>query len=80
MSEKIKSSLKTKRFTIEGYQLQYLNDIDTVQRSMNYYQDQLKTNYLQQIAVRLGYKADDQLEFTIDLKSDSRELKIKKIN
>ncbi len=53
--------------------------MDTVERSFVFYFGKLKTNYLQGIAIKLGYLEKDQLEFTIDLKSDNKELTIKKI-
>lgn len=79
MSKKLQDKLaeKEKKYTIEDYEMGFLNDLDTIQRSFNYYQDQAKTNYLQQLAVRLGYLPTDKLEFSIDLKDSKKELTIK---
>jgi len=81
MSEKLKQkqSANDKKYVLEDSEMGYLNDLDTVQRSFNYYQDQLKTNYLQQVAVRLGYLPTDELEFSIDLKDAKKELTIKRL-
>lgn len=82
MSNKIKKQLaqNEKKITIDDIELKYLNDIDTVERSFVYYYGRLKTNYLQQLAIKNGYSLEDELEFSIDLKSDSKELTIKKLN
>lgn len=79
MSNKIKRQLEEtdKKYILEDNEMGFLNDLDTIQRSFNYYQDQLKTNYLQQIAARLGYSAQDTLEFSIDLKDEKKELTVK---
>lgn len=81
MSEKLKRKLAEtdKKYTIEDIEMGFLNDLDTIQRSFNYYQDQAKTNYLQQIAVRLGYLPTDKLEFSIDLKDTKKELTVKRL-
>jgi hypothetical protein len=81
MSKKIKAQLAEteQKYTIEDVEMQYLVDIDNVQRGSDHWFNQLKTNYIQQIAFRLGYLPEDQLEFTIDLKSPQKELTIKKI-
>jgi len=81
MSNKIKKKLAEtdKKYIIDDVEMGYLNDLDTVQRSFVYYHDQLKTNYLQQLAVRLGYLPSDKLEFTIDLKDPKKELTIKRV-
>lgn len=81
MSEKLKKiqAKNEQKYTIEDSEMGFLNDLDTVQRSFNYYQDQIKTNYLQQIAVRLGYLPSDKLEFSVDLKDPKKELSIKRI-
>jgi hypothetical protein len=81
MSEKLKKKLAEtdKKYVIEDIEMGFLTDLDTIQRSFNYYQNQAKTNYLQQLAVRLGYLPTDQLEFSIDLKDPKKELTIKRI-
>jgi hypothetical protein len=81
MSEKLKKKLAEtdKKYVIEDIEMGFLIDLDTIQRSFNYYQNQAKTNYLQQLAVRLGYLPTDQLEFSIDLKDPKKELTIKRI-
>jgi hypothetical protein len=59
----------------------FLNSIDTVQRSFNYYCDQLKTEFLQIIAIREGgFKSTDELEVTVDLKSEDHILTVKKLD
>jgi hypothetical protein len=81
MSNKIKKQLAEtdKKYVIEDIEMQYLVDIDNVQRGSDHWFNQLKTNYLQQIAIRLGYLPEDQLEFTIDLKDKSKELTVKRV-
>lgn len=81
MSEKLKKKQSTleQKYVIEDVEMGYLNDLDTVKRSFEVYQQQLMTNYLQQVAVRLGYLPTDQLEFSIDLKSPSKELTVKRV-
>lgn len=82
MSEKLKQkqAQNEQKYTLEDSEMGYLNDLDTVQRSFNYYQDQLKTNYLQQVAVRLGYLPADKLEFSVDLKDPKKEITIKRVS
>lgn len=82
MSDKIKKKLAEtdKKYIIDDVEMGYLNDLDTVQRSILHYTDQLKVNYLQQIAVKLGYLPTDQLEFSIDLKDPSKELTVKRVS
>lgn len=81
MSDKLKKKLAEtdKKYTLDDMEMGFLNDLDTIQRSFNYYQDQAKTNYLQQIAVKLGYLPTDKLEFSIDLKDPKKELTIKRV-
>lgn len=81
MSEKLKKKLAEtdKKYIIEDIEMKYMKDLETVENSFVYYSGRLKTNYLQQIALRLGYKPTDQLEFSIDLQSDSKELTVKLI-
>lgn len=81
MSDKLKKKLAEtdKKYVIEDIEMGFLNDLDTIQRSFNFYQNQAKTNYLQQLAVRLGYLPTDQLEFSIDLKDPKKELTIKRV-
>jgi hypothetical protein len=82
MSNKIKKQLAEtdKKYVIEDIEMQYLVDIDNVQRGSDHWFNQLKTNYLQQVAIRLGYLPEDQLEFTIDLKDKSKELTVKRVS
>lgn len=81
MSTKIRAKLEENEKThkINDEELQYLVNLDNVQRGSTYWFDQLKTEYIKQVAVRLGYSLEDKLEFSIDLKSDSKELTIKKL-
>lgn len=81
MSKKLQDKLAEteKKYIIEDFEMGFLNDLDTIQRSFNYYQDQAKTNYLQQIAVHLGYLPSDKLEFSINLKDSKKELTITRI-
>lgn len=81
MSDKLKKKLAEtdKKYTLDDMEMGFLNDLDTIQRSFNYYQDQAKTNYLQQVAVKLGYLPTDKLEFSIDLKDPKKELTIKRV-
>lgn len=81
MSDKLKKKLAEtdKKYTLDDMEIGFLNDLDTIQRSFNYYQNQAKTNYLQQVAVKLGYLPTDKLEFSIDLKDPKKELTIKRV-
>jgi hypothetical protein len=65
---------------IRDYELDFLRDQDTVLRSFTHYHERLMTNYLKTIAIRLGFDKESNLEFEIDLKSDSRELSITPID
>jgi len=82
MSQKIKKQIEEveKKYTIDDVDFQYLTNLDNVQRGSDYWFNQLKTEYIKQVAVKLGYSLDDELEFSIDLKSPDRELTIKKLS
>ncbi len=82
MSQKIKEQMEEveKKFTIDEVDFQYLTNLDNVQRGSDYWFNQLKTEYIKQVAVKLGYSLEDELEFSIDLKSKTRELTVKKLN
>lgn len=82
MSNKIKAKLEEndKKHTLTDEEWTYMTNLDNVQKGSNYWFDQLKTEYIKQVAVRLGYSLDDQLEFSIDLKSKGKELTIKKLS
>jgi hypothetical protein len=79
MSKKLNKTLaeQSKTHVIDDVEFSYLIDLDTIGRSFAYYNDQLKTNYLHQVALRLGYQRGDDLEFSIDTKSEKKELTIK---
>lgn len=82
MSKKILANLHEedqeiiKSFIISPMEFGYLNDLDTTQNNMNYYINSLKTTYLKQVSLRLGYSWDRDLQFEIDLKDKKRELTI----
>lgn len=82
MSKKILANLPEedqeiiKNFIISPMEFGYLNDLDTTQNNMNYYINSLKTTYLKQVSLRLGYSWDKDLQFEIDLKDKKRELTI----
>lgn len=82
MSNKIKQQTKdnTRKLVIKPEEFQFLVNMDRVQKSMSYYHDQLKMEYLHKIAVDKGYDPEEQLEFSIDLATTTRELTIKKIS
>lgn len=81
MSKKIKQNKAELEqvYTIDDIEMKYLTDLDTVQRSVDFYFNQLKTNYIQQIALKVGYSPEDQLEFSIDLKDEKKELTITRV-
>jgi len=81
MSTKIKKQLEEveKKFIIDDADFSYLTNLDNVQRGSDYWFNQLKTEYIKQVAVKLGYSLEDKLEFSIDLKSPGKELTIKKL-
>ncbi len=82
MSKKILANLPEedqeiiKSFSISPMEFGYLNDLDTTQTNFNYYMNTLKTTYLKQVSLRLGYPWDKDLQFEIDLKDSKRELTI----
>jgi hypothetical protein len=82
MSTKIKKQLEEveKKFIIDDTDFSYLTNLDNVQRGSDYWFNQLKTEYIKQVAVKLGYSLEDKLEFSIDLKSPDKELTIKKLS
>jgi len=81
MSNKLKQSLaaKPKTVVIDEMDMKFLNDIDTIQRSFAYYHEQLKSNYLYQVASKFGFSITDKLGFSIDLRDEKRELTVKKL-
>lgn len=82
MSNKIKkqTSENTRKFILKPEQFEFMVNIDRTQKSTSYYHDQLKLQYLRDIAIEKGYSPSDELELTIDLASKTRELSVKKIN
>lgn len=81
MSTKLKDQMdkQPKKITLTNDEFGYLNSLDTVGRSFDYYINELKTGFLQTIAMRSGYTSADQLELSIDLKSETHELTINKV-
>lgn len=82
MSNKIKkqTSENIRKFILKPEQFEFMVNIDRTQKSTSYYHDQLKLQYLRDIAIEKGYNPSDELELTIDLASKTRELSVKKIN
>lgn len=82
MSQKIKEQIEQveKKHIIDDVDFQYLTNLDNVQRGSDHWFNQLKTEYIKQVAVKLGYSLEDELEFSIDLKSPDKELTIKKLS
>lgn len=81
MSTKIINKLKNppEKIVLDKAEFSYINALDAVGRSFDHYIRGLKTEFLQIIALRNGWKPqDDQLELTIDLRDESRELLVKK--
>lgn len=82
MSQKIKDKLKKtedKTVTISKTDFQYLNSINNIRFSVNYYLQQLQSEYMKILSVDLGYKPEEDLMFNIDLKDEARELTIHKV-
>ena len=82
MSKKINAQLnqsdgEEKRYIISQQEFNFLNSMDTIGYSFNHYMNQLKGEFTKMIAFRLGYGAETDLEFSIDLKDPKRELTIK---
>lgn len=82
MSKKINDQLKQsdsegKKYIISQQEFNFLNSMDTIGYSFNHYMNQLKGEFTKMIAFRLGYGAETDLEFSIDLKDPKRELTIK---
>lgn len=82
MSQKIKEQIEQveKKHIIDDVDFQYLTNLDNVQRGSDHWFNQLKTEYIKQVAVKLGYSLEDELEFSIDLKSPDKELTIKNLS
>ncbi len=76
MSQKLNNQLKKDTYKITDAEMLYLKKLDGVKHLIMQYQDALTTDYLHDIAIRLGYKQEDTLEFQLDLKADTKELKI----
>lgn len=81
MSDKInrKVGSKTQSIPLTNAEFAYINSLDAVGRSFEYYIKQLKSEYLQGLTLRMGYKADDNLEMTIDLKDEAHLLIVTKL-
>lgn len=81
MSKAFKESMANNRrtVTISEIDFNYLRDLEGVQRSFNYYQQRLITQYLKNISLKLGYDPEANLEFGLDLNTDTRELSIKQV-
>lgn len=78
MSDKLRKSLPNKdSHIITEPQFDFLKSLETMQRSNNYYFQRLITQYLKDIADELGYDSEANLEFNLDLNTDTRELTIK---
>ena len=76
MSKKLDKQLNSeKKFIINPEEFAYINSLDTVGRSFEHYINSLKTEYIKMVSVRLGYRPEDTLEFSIDLKDPKREIK-----
>lgn len=81
MSNKIKqitedNANEPKKFTIRPWEFSYLKSLDTVKRTNNHYMEQLMTEYLKMLSLRLGFRPEQNVEFSIDLNDDKRELTI----
>lgn len=81
MSDKIgkKVADKSKQFPLTNAEFNFITELDAVGRSFEHYNQQLKNDYLQTIILRLGYKPEDNLELTIDLKSEDHILSVTKL-
>lgn len=85
MSERIKSKMKknddnNKVVIISKVDFRYLNSIANIRHSVDYYLSQVQSEYLKILSLGLGYKIEDDLEFSIDLKDESRALTIHKFS
>lgn len=81
MSKKIKVTVEENSRSIEltPAEFAYITSLDTVMRSFEHYSRQLKQKYLQTIAIKHGYKADEDIEVSIDLKNEARILTVTKL-
>lgn len=81
MSSKITKKVEdtSKQFPLTNAEFNFITSLDAVGRSFEHYNKQLKTDYLQTITLRLGYAPDDNLELTIDLKSEDHLLTVTKL-
>ena len=81
MSDKIKKQVakNNKDVVLTDVEFTFMNSLDVVERSFAYYLQQLKTEYLQTIAINNGFTVDDKLQLSIDLKDESKTLKIEKV-
>lgn len=72
-------SFKVKTFSISPSEFEFTKDLDNLRRAADYHYNRLIQNYLRMVAFRLGYRNDKQVEFSIDLSSDKRELTISEV-
>lgn len=81
MSDKIAKQLqnKPKKIELDNAQFNYMNTLETIQQSFDYYMNQAKTEFLQMIALKNGYTAADNIQLSIDLKSEDHLLTVSKI-
>jgi hypothetical protein len=81
VSDKINQKLadNTTQFPLSNAEFAYINSLDTVGRSFEHYISQLKRDYLHTLALNNGYKSEDNLELSIDLKDESRILTVNKL-
>lgn len=82
MSKKISKKLEEnfKEIPLSEAEFAYIASLDNVGRSFEHYLKELKTAYLQTITLRNGYNTEDSLELSIDLKSESHTLQVKRVN
>lgn len=83
MSNKVKGKIQQKttdkKVTISKTDFQYLNSIEVIKRSIDHYLSQLQGEYIKILSIDLGYKPEQDLQFGIDLQSDTRELTIHEV-
>jgi hypothetical protein len=68
-----------KAWQLSQAEYDYLRDLDTVQRSTNYYHQRLITQFLKNKSIAFGYNPEANLEFKVDLTGGDMTLTIKEV-
>jgi hypothetical protein len=86
MSNKIKTKLKepgntstpivTRTHTLRDQDFNFLRSLDQIRYTVDQYLHKAEGEFLKMVSVDLGYKPEEDLEFSIDLKENTKELTV----